>query len=606
MVWNALRPWSACLLALIFLVSSLPLSNAQSEPALFFADPFDDLDGWTFSGPNGGEWGLTDNRAHNGTSLHFGDDKGTPDPDDNAMPRCGDCDAWAVSPSFTVPADSPAFAYFWVYNDMTGFGDLNLLARYEVNGLVALSSLGPIAPAKDGFVKFDLAALGGHQVQLIIEISDEWGISWYEGLYIDHLLVTDIDVTVAHVIELEDEGNGLDLVFTVPEEGTSGSLVVSQSGQGFSRGAFGQFMMITHEGDMKGGFAFHGKYSRPNMEVNLLGDEVLQQNATMNPGGGGFSGTSRLDLSHLQPGVYRITSGTVGVDQAQSRISLYASGPLGAVAGAVGGRELAMAYGHDYDVRTALVSMNDGSLLMADGSFSVESAGPAVGFIDVDGFYSDAQTTTPDGPSDSWPWKLSDTAGEWRSDVNLLIGGDDFPYFEVAELPARPDGVDLPAPDLSALPGIDDGTEPAPEPEPAPWPDGYNVTRQAEGLILCQVAVWNVQSKDLCAEFGPDRTAFQFPLDNGTTEVALEVTTSAGPYGHAEVCAYITGPFVQARDVCSDEGRIIAWSAEPGEARTAGDETLEIQVRIKKDEGFAYMQPVELFVETAHWGGEGA
>lgn len=600
MVWSKMRPTAAVLLLFALATASFPTGSAETEPQVFFSDPFDDLSGWTFEGDSGVPWGLTTDRAHNGTALYLGDDQGTSDPEDNRF-DCFQCHETATSPAIALPADSQAFLYFWAFveidvRDTYGFRVAVTPTGGSTDVIEALPQV------KGDLVRLDLGAYAGETVRVSFIIDQFW--SWRdEGFYLDDVLVTDLDVPVAHWLKTESEGPAADLHFTVPESGTKGVLGVRQEG-GSAGSSIGAQFFLFHEGRLVYGGGLWVRSIGPDIDVDLLGEEVLRHNATS--GNWGIRVRATLDLGELEPGRYRLVSLLHGTTVAQSQSELYVSGQLDAVQQGLGGEELAYATYSDFDSALVHVAVAGESLIMMDGEITREADGRAVGMIRPRATYVDAEEEVPEGASGSFGVHFTEDAGTWRLRVHRLVGGDGFPVFQLIRLPELGDPVDLPALDTSALPIGEKvgGSDPEPEPEPEPWPAGYTVNQTQRGFVACSVGAGPARTSDLCGAFHPDSdTVLDFPLDNGTTEITLELTSPGGPFADTPLCATVMRPVGIHTAVCTGDGPVTVWSAPEGEALTDGVD-LVVDVRIARDGGLAYEQPFDLVVVSDHWGGQ--
>lgn len=600
MVRVPLRGVMTSLVALLFLLSPIsPATAEENGPQPYFGEAFDELDGWTFTGSATDHWQLSDRRAREGTSLYFGDN--------GSFPDCPDpCRATAKSPAFTLDGDGPAFLYFWAFLGIDDFWDdgLRIYATGDSgDGLTWMADLGPVPNVYDRFVKLDLSGLPAGAVSLHFEIYQSWAWPYNEGAYLDHIVVTDVDIEVSHSVRAEGEGVATELLFTVPEGGADATVRIGREGRVDGTSAAGSFSALYIDGDLWFGSSFWFTTMSLTIDINLLGEDVIREEILEPNTQGTMGSTLTMNLHGAPAGEYRVVSYSAGLTEIDSYLDVDTASGLDGVQYGLGGESLGFAWARDLDIDGAFVGANHQTALMSDGHKTIEAPGRAAGSFWISADHADVQATTPDGPSgQGHPFHMSESGGTWSFDVDLVINARPIPWIVLVGLAELSDAVDLPAVDLGGLPDPGE-TDPVEPPEPEPWPDGYNVSHGTGGLIGCAVSQAPLQTKDLCLDGSQAQSNIELPAHPGLTALTVDLTTEAGPLGEAVLCAYLTRPAGVTLPACSDTGEVTVWTADPGEVWNSENQTLRFDIRVMENGGVAFMQPFSIIVDAEYWGG---
>ncbi len=612
-LWSA-HPRTYLLTAILLVAGAagLPTSQAEGTPTVFFHETFDDLDGWTADAG----WTITDNHAFNGTSLYFGDDKGTPDRADNDMEGLCEngCQAYATGPTFSLPATGPIFVYLWA--------DINVLDVFAEGIVVDVWGTDPETPGADPtyhriisemqetstFDKVSLDAFAGQTIHLRIGIETYFDpYDWYEGAYLDNLLVTDADVVVKNVVETVGAGPAIHARFTIPEDGYTGRLEAELYGLD-AHHVPSLMYTVARDGQLVfGGRGTSSSFDRES-EINLLGHEVVKLEPLNEPRGG-MGLRMSVSLSGLSAGDYTLAVAAFGLDQVEASVRITTPNAIGDAMTATGGEEAIHATAADFETDTAKVIVGGDGVLLANASLAAEVNGPAFGIQSVEAAVAVVDYATPEGSPEVFGYSLTEQPGTYLTNITLVAGGNAWPWMSVAELPMA-DPVSFPAVDLSALPldvpATDPGTPPEP-PVPEPWPDAYSESWELHGLIACAVASGPVRTSDRCENWDANaKSQWDLPHDGGVTSLTATVDVH-GPdaFGNVvDVCVRVLTPWqLNGQEACTEDGAsgTLTWEADPGTHLGEDPGNVTIEVRPASGEGFAYQVDFSVDATLGFW-----
>lgn len=452
-----LRMWCRVspLVALCLLVALVGQGNAigvtRSEPTVHFSHTFDDLTGWRLDEG----WGLTDNRAHEASSLYFGDDAGTPETTDNDVP-CDPCSASASSPAFTIPSAAPAFLYFWFYGSYDSFFGSNY--REGLSVIVTAEESTPVTvlraePTPGGFVKADLTPFSGMTVSLTLRFAQPEGPPpWAEGAYIDTLVVLDSDLIVANQVDLRTSSPVVEMEFTLLEAESHGRLL--SGAVGFLSGEAASFTTTWQDGKLVSGFAWVGGEAETGIEFRVLDQADFSYVITSNRSGG-VGGWLNKMLHDSPPGHYRIVRAFMGMEEVVNDLSFYTTSSVHGLRYGHGGYDIARLEARDFQTDTLFAAVHGGGIVMQDGRATVEAPGRALGLMYAWAQHEVSSAQSPEGASPPppgfarAPFLLSEEPGLWSYQIDTAVSRASAPWFHLVGLPTLTEPVDLPAPDTS-------------------------------------------------------------------------------------------------------------------------------------------------------------